>query len=105
MKTLKESMQEFTAPFIDWDTDIDNEVLKQDFVEAQIGCYGIEFSIYASRKVSYSHGNSFESEEVTIGDACFEIEILSVFDQDFDDIDITHEEDELLTNVIAAYYE
>jgi hypothetical protein len=105
MKTLKDSMQDFTAPFIEWENDHDNEVLQQDFVEAQMGEYGIEFSIYASRDISISHGNHFETQEVTVGDAHFDIEILAVFDQDYDDIDITDEEDEMITNVIAHYYE
>jgi len=105
MKTLKDSMQDFTAPFIEWENDHDNEVLQQDFVEAQMGEYGIEFSIYASRDISISHGNHFETQEVTVGDAHFDIEILAVFDQDFDDIDITDEENEMIINVIAHYYE
>ena len=105
MKTLKDSMQDFTAPFIEWENDHDNEVLQQDFVEAQMGEYGIEFSIYASRDISISHGNHFETQEVTVGDAHFDIEILAVFDQEFDDIDITDEENEMIINVIAHYYE
>ena len=105
MKTLKNSMQDFTAPFIEWENDHDNEVLQQDFVEAQMGEYGIEFSIYASRDISISHGNHFETQEVTVGDAHFDIEILAVFDQDFDDIDITDEEEEMIINVIANHYE
>lgn len=105
MKTLKDSMQDFTAPFIEWENDHDNEVLQQDFVEAQMGEYGIEFSIYASRDISISHGNHFGTQEVTVGDAHFDIEILAVFDQDFDDIDITDEEDEMIINVIANFYE
>ena len=105
MKTLKDSMQDFTAPFIEWENDHDNEVLQQDFVEAQMGEYGIEFSIYASRDISISHGNHFETQEVTVGDAHFDIEILAVFDQDYDDIDITDEENEMIINVIAHYYE
>lgn len=105
MKTLKDSIQELAAPIIEWESDLDNEVLQQDFVEAQLGAYGVEFSIYASRDVSYSHGTHFETEDVTLGDAHFDIEILAVYDQDFDDIDITDEENDLLVNVIAANYE
>ena len=105
MKTIKDFIQDFSAPFIEWESDHDNEVLQQDFVEAQIGAYGVEFSIYASRDVSYSHGTHFETQDVTLGDAHFDIEILAVFDQDFDDIDITDEENDLLVNVIAANYE
>lgn len=105
MKTLKDSMQDFTAPFIEWENDHDNEVLQQDFVEAQMGEYGIEFSIYASRDISISHGTNFETQDVTVGDAHFDIEILAVFDQDYDDIDITDEENEMIINVIAHYYE
>jgi hypothetical protein len=105
MKTLKDSIQELAAPIIEWESDHDNEVLQQDFVEAQLGAYGVGFSIYASRDVSYSHGTHFETEDVTLGDAHFDIEILAVYDQDFDDIDITDEENDLLVNVIAANYE
>ena len=105
MKRLKDSIQDFTAPIIEWESDHDNEVLRQDFVEAQIGEYGIEFSIYASRDIFISHGTHFETQDVTVGDAHFDIEILAVFDQDFDDIDITDEEDEMITNVIANFYE
>ena len=105
MKTLKDSIQELAAPIIEWESDHDNEVLQQDFVEAQLGEYGIEFSIYASRDISISHGTHFETQDVTVGDAYFDIEILAVFDQDFDDIDITEEEDEMITNVIANFYE
>ena len=105
MKTLKDSMQELAAPIIDWESDHDNEVLQQDFVEAQLGEYGIEFSTYASRDISISHGTHFETQDVTVGDAHFDIEILAVFDQDFDDIDITDEENEMIINVIAHYYE
>ena len=105
MKTLKDSIQELAAPIIEWENDHDNEVLQQDFVEAQLGEYGIEFSIYASRDISISHGTHFETQDVTVGDAHFDIEILAVFDQDFDDIDITEEEDEMITNVIANFYE
>ena len=105
MKTLKDSMQELNAPIIDWESDHDNEVLHQDFVEAQLGEYGLEFSIYASREISISHGTHFETQEVTVGDAHFDIEILAVFDQDFDDIDITDEENEMIINVIANNYE
>jgi len=105
MKTLKDSIQELAAPIIDWESDHDNEVLQQDFVEAQLGEYGIEFSIYASRDISISHGTHFETQDVTVGDAHFDIEILAVFDQEFDDIDITDEEDEMITNVIANFYE
>ena len=105
MKTLKDSMQDFTAPIIDWESDHDNEVLQQDFVEAQLGEYGIEFSINASRDISISHGTHFETQDVTVGDAHFDIEILAVFDQDYDDIDITDEENEMIINVIAHYYE
>ena len=105
MKTLKESLQELNAPVIDWESDHDNEVLQQDFVEAQLGEYGLEFSIYASREISISHGTHFETQEVKVGDAHFDIEILAVFDQDFDDIDITDEENEMIINVIANNYE
>lgn len=105
MKTLRDSMQELNAPDIDWESDHDNEVLQQDFVEAQLGEYGLEFSIYASRDISISHGTHFETQEVTVGDAHFDIEILAVFDQDFDDIDITDEENEMIINVIANNYE
>ena len=105
MKTLKDSMQELNAPIIDWESDHDSEVLQQDFVEAQLGEYGLEFSIYASRDISISHGTHFETQEVTVGDAHFDIEILAVFDQDFDDIDITDEENEMIINVIANNYE
>ena len=105
MKTLKNSIQELAAPIIDWESDHDNEVLQQDFVEAQMGEYGIEFSIYASRDISISHGTHFETQDVTVGDAHFDIEILAVFDQEFDDIDITDEENEMITNVIANFYE
>ena len=105
MKTLKDSLQELAAPIIDWESDHDSEVLQQDFVEAQLGEYGLEFSIYASRDISISHGTHFETQEVTVGDAHFDIEILAVFDQDFDDIDITDEENEMIINVIANNYE
>jgi len=105
MKTLKDSMQELASPIIDWENDHDNEVLQQDFVEAQLGEYGIEFSIYASREIYISHGTHFETQDVTVGDAHFDIEILAVFDQDFDDIDITDEENEMIINVIANFYE
>ena len=105
MKTLKDSMQELAAPIIEWESDHDNEVLQQDFVEAQLGEYGIEFSIYASRDISISHSTHFETQDVTVGDAHFDIEILAVFDQEFDDIDITDEENEMIINVIAHYYE
>ncbi len=105
MKTFKDSMQDFTAPFIEWENDHDNEVLQQDFVEAQMGKYGIEFSIYASRDIYISHGNHFETQEVTVGDSHFDIDILAVFDQDYDDIDITDEEGEMIINVIANHYE
>ena len=105
MKTLKDSMQELAAPIIEWENDHDNEVLQQDFVEAQLGEYGIEFSIYANRDISISHGTHFETQDVTVGDAHFDIEILAVFDQEFDDIDITDEENEMIINVIANFYE
>ena len=105
MKTIKNSLQELNAPDIDWESDHDNEVLQQDFVEAQLGEYGLEFSIYASRDISISHGTHFETQDVTVGDAHFDIEILAVFDQDFDDIDITDEENEMIINVIANNYE
>jgi len=105
MKTLKDFIKDFDAPFIEWESDHDTEVLQQDFVEAQLGEYGIEFSIYASRDVSISHGTYFETQDVTLGDAHFDIEIFAVFDQDFDDIDISDEEDEMIINVIAHYYE
>jgi len=105
MKTLKDSMQELNAPIIDWESDHDSEVLQQDFVEAQLGEYGLEFSIYASRDISISHGTHFETQDVTVGDAHFDIEILAVFDQEFDDIDITDEENEMIINVIVNHYE
>ena len=105
MKTLKNSLQDFTAPFIEWESDHDNEVLQQDFVEAQLGEYGIEFSIYASRDISISHGTHFETQDVTVGDAYFDIEIFAVFDKDYDDIDITDKEHELLIQTISDFYE
>ena len=105
MKTLKDFIQDFNAPFIDWESDHDNEVLQQDFVEAQLGEYGIEFSIYASRDVSLSHGTYFETQDVTLGDAHFDIEIFAVFDKDYDDIDITDKEHELLIQTISDFYE
>ncbi len=105
MKTLKESMQFFTAPFIEWEFDVDSEVLQQSEVEAQFGDFGVEFSIYASRDVSISHGSYFETEDVTLGDAHFEIEIFAVFDKDFEDVELTDEETELLINVISNFYE
>lgn len=105
MKTLKDFIKDFDAPFIEWESDHDSEVLQQDFVEAQLGEYGIEFSIYASRDVSISHGTYFETEEVTLGDAHFDIEIFAVFDKDFDDIDISDEEHELLIQKISDFYE
>ncbi len=105
MKTLKDFIKDFDAPFIEWESDHDTEVLQQDFVEAQIGEYGIEFSIYASRDVSLSHGTYFETQDVTLGDASFDIEIFAVFDQDFDDIDISDEEHELLIQTISEFYE
>ena len=105
MKTLKESMQFFTAPFIEWEFDVDSEVLQQSEVEAQFGDFGVEFSIYASRDVSISHGSYFETEDVTLGDAHFEIEIFAVFDKDFEDVELTEEEEELLINVISNFYE
>lgn len=105
MKTLKDFIKDFDAPFIEWESDHDTEVLQQDFVEAQIGEYGIEFSIYASRDVSLSHGTYFETQDVTLGDASFDIEIFAVFDKDFDDIDISDEEHELLIQTISEFYE
>jgi len=105
MKTIKESMQFFTAPFIEWEFDVDSEVLQQSEVEAQFGDFGVEFSIYASRDVSISHGSYFETEDVTLGDAHFEIEIFAVFDKDFEDVELTEEEEELLINVISNFYE
>tara|TARA_R110000744_G_scaffold321076_1_gene427197 strand:+ start:20 stop:337 length:318 start_codon:yes stop_codon:yes gene_type:complete len=105
MKTLKESMQFFTAPFIEWEFDVDSEVLQQSEVEAQFGDFGVEFSIYASRDVSISHGSYFETEDVTLGDARFDIEIFAVFDKDFEDVELTDEETELLMNVISNFYE
>ena len=54
MKTLKDSMQELAAPIIDWENDHDNEVLQQDFVEAQMGEYGIEFSIRKPRYIDFT---------------------------------------------------
>ena len=105
MKTLKDFIKDFDAPFIEWESDHDTEVLQQDFVEAQLGEYGIEFSIYASRDVSISHGTYFETQDVTLGDAHFDIEIFAVFDQDFDDIDISDEEHELLIQKISDFYE
>jgi len=105
MKTLKESMQFFTAPFIEWEFDVDSEVLQQSEVEAQFGDFGVEFSIYASRDVSISHGSYFETEDVTLGDAHFDIEIFAVFDKDFEDVELTEEEEELLINVISNFYE
>tara|TARA_R110000764_G_scaffold21331_7_gene53916 strand:- start:905 stop:1222 length:318 start_codon:yes stop_codon:yes gene_type:complete len=105
MKTLKESMQFFTAPFIEWEFDVDSEVLQQSEVEAQFGDFGVEFSIYASRDVSISHGSYFETEDVTLGDARFDIEIFAVFDKDFEDVELTEEESELLMNVISNFYE
>ena len=105
MKTLKDFIKDFDAPFIEWESDHDTEVLQQDFVEAQIGEYGIEFSIYASRDVSISHGTYFETQDVTLGDASFDIEIFAVFDKDFDDIDISDEEHELLIQTISEFYE
>jgi len=105
MKTLKESMQFFTAPFIEWEFDVNSEVLQQSEVEAQFGDFGVEFSIYASRDVSISHGSYFETEDVTLGDAHFDIEIFAVFDKDFEDVELTDEETELLINVISNFYE
>ena len=105
MKTIKESMQFFTAPFIEWEFDVDSEVLQQSEVEAQFGDFGVEFSIYASRDVSISHGSYFETEDVTLGDAHFDIEIFAVFDKDFEDVELTEEEEELLINVISNFYE
>jgi len=37
MKTIKDFIQDFNAPFIDWESDHDNEELQQGFVEAQLG--------------------------------------------------------------------
>ena len=105
MKTLKESMQHFTAPFIEWEFDVDSEVLQQSEVEAQFGDFGVEFSIYASRDVKISHGSYFETEDVTLGDAHFDIEIFAVFDKDFEDVELSEEEEELLINVISNHYE
>jgi len=98
-------MQFFTAPFIEWEFDVDSEVLQQSEVEAQFGDFGVEFSIYASRDVSISHGSYFETEDVTLGDAHFDIEIFAVFDKDFEDVELTDEETELLINVISNFYE
>lgn len=105
MKTLKESMQHFTAPFIEWEFDVDSEVLQQSEVEAQFGDFGVEFSICASRDVKISHGSYFETEDVTLGDAHFDIEIFAVFDKDFEDVELSEEEEELLINVISNHYE
>ena len=105
MKTLKESMNQFSSPFIEWESDFDCEVLQQSLVEAQIGDFGVEFSIYGSRDVSFSHGSYFETQEVTIGDATWDIEIFAVFDKDFEDVELTKEEKELLINVITNEYE
>tara|TARA_R110000803_G_scaffold169535_1_gene232557 strand:+ start:93 stop:431 length:339 start_codon:yes stop_codon:yes gene_type:complete len=105
MKTLKESMKDFTAPFIEWESDIDSEVLQQSLVEAQFGDFGVEFSIYGSRDISFSHGSYFETEDVTVGDAHFEIEIFAVFDKDFEDVQLSSSEEELLIRVISSEYE
>jgi len=105
MKTLKESMNKFSSPFIEWESDFDCEVLQQSLVEAQMGDFGVEFSIYGSRDVSFSHGSWFETEEVTIGDAKWDVEIFAVFDKDYEDVELTKEEKELLINVITNEYE
>lgn len=105
MKTLKESMKDFTAPFIEWESDIDSEVIQQSLVEAQMGDFGIEFSIQGSRDISFSHGSYFETEDVTVGDASWDIEIFAVFDKDFEDVELTEEQKELLINVITNEYE
>tara|TARA_R100000544_G_scaffold36161_1_gene24104 strand:- start:165 stop:482 length:318 start_codon:yes stop_codon:yes gene_type:complete len=105
MKTLKESMSQFTAPFIEWESDFDSEVLQQSLVEARFGDFGIEFSVYASRDIKFSHGSYFETEDVTIGDAHFDIEIFAVFDKDFEDVELTEEDKNLLTNIISNEYE
>ena len=105
MKTLKESMKDFTAPFIEWESDIDSEVIQQSLVEAQMGDFGIEFSIQGSRDISFSHGSHFETEDVTVGDAVWDVEIFAVFDKDFEDVELTKEETELLINIITNEYE
>ena len=105
MKTLKESMKDFTAPFIEWESDIDSEVIQQSLVEAQMGDFGIEFSIQGSRDISFSHGSYFETEDVTVGDAVWDIEIFAVFDKDFEDVELRKEETELLINIITNEYE
>ena len=105
MKTLKESMKDFTAPFIEWESDIDSEIIQQSLVEAQMGDFGIEFSIQGSREISFSHGSYFETEDVTVGDATWDIGIFAVFDKDFEDIELTKEETELLINIITNEYE
>tara|TARA_R110000782_G_scaffold93421_1_gene176934 strand:- start:173 stop:511 length:339 start_codon:yes stop_codon:yes gene_type:complete len=105
MKTLKESMKDFTAPFIEWESDIDSEVIQQSLVEAQMGDFGVEFSIQGSRDISFSHGSYFETEDVTVGDASWDIEIFAVFDKDFEDVELTEEQKELLINVITNEYE
>ena len=105
MKTLKESMKDFTAPFIEWESDIDSEVIRQSLVEAQMGDFGIEFSIQGSRDISFSHGSYFETEDVTVGDSNWDIEIFAVFDKDFEDVELTKEETELLINIITNEYE
>lgn len=105
MKTLKESMKDFTAPFIEWESDIDSEIIQQSLVEASMGDFGIEFSIQGSRDISFSHGSYFETEDVTVGDAVWDIEIFAVFDKDFEDVELTKEETELLINIITNEYE
>jgi len=55
MKTLKNSMQDFTAPFIEWESDHDNEVLQQDFVEAQLGESMVLSLVYTQAEIYLFH--------------------------------------------------
>jgi len=105
MKTLKESMKNFEAPLIEWESDHENEVLSQSLVEASMGDFGVEFSIRGVRDITFSHGSYFETEDVTVGDAHWDVEIFAVFDKDFEDLELTNEETELLINIITNEYE
>lgn len=105
MNTLKDSMKNFEAPFIEWESDYDSEVLNQSLVEARMGDFGVEFSIRGVRDITFSHGSYFETEDVTVGDAHWDVEIFAVFDKDFEDLELTNEETELLINIITNEYE
>jgi hypothetical protein len=105
MKTLIESIADFKATQIDWETEFQEITIFGEGVEGTAGGFTIEFDIEGSRSFKRTNATHYEPSEWDMEDAEIEINNLRVFDVDFEDYEMTQQEEDLLTTEILSYYE